>query len=305
MTGPKTETVFGIDLGGTKLRTALADRSGVILAERVEPTDSRGGLDVIAQIDAALTHLSDDAGIGRQSVRLTVMGCPGVLQSHSGKVAAAPNIPGFDRLDVVHALEACLRMPVTVENDVNLAAEGEIRQGRRSGDFVFVAHGTGIGMGIVANGSVVRGARGAAGEIAYLPLGGDPFDPEGFRFGTLETVIGSAAILKRYAAHGGSAGKTVRDIFDALNRDDAADLALDETACILAQAIAAVAAVLDPEVVVTGGSIGARSELIQRVRLHLKRCMPAPPPVEISGLGDRAAVVGALGVALRRLGETA
>lgn len=306
MNGLKAEAVFGIDLGGTKLHTALADRNGVILAERVEPTDRRGGLDVIAQIDAALEHLAEEAGIARQSVRLGVMGCPGVLQPQTGSVAVAPNIPGFDLLDVVRELEARLRLPMTVENDVNLAAEGELWRGRRSANFVFVAHGTGIGMGIVANGALVRGAKGAAGEIAYLPLGGDPFDPEGFRLGTLETAIGSAAIVERYAGHGGRADATVREIFDALGRDDAAaDLALDETAGILAQAIAAVASVLDPEVVVTGGSIGARRELIARVRVHLARCMPVPPPVEISRLGDRAAVVGALGVALRRLGGQA
>ena len=113
---------------------------------------------------------------------------------------------------------------------MNLAARGE--QWRGGGievsDFVFLAFGTGVGMGIVANGHLVRGARGAAGEISYLPVGGDPYDPRGFELGTFESAVGSAAIAARYAHAGGAPGRSVREIFEALGRNEDAAIATVE-----------------------------------------------------------------------------
>src|SRR6185437_15726763 len=116
------------------------------------------------------------------------------------------------------ALAARLGAPVVIENDVNLAARGEQWRGHGVGigNFVFIGLGTGIGMGIIADGHLLRGARGGAGEISYLPIGADPFDPRGFALGTLESTIGSVAIADRYAGLGGRSDATVRDIFSAL-----------------------------------------------------------------------------------------
>ena len=97
-----------------------------------------------------------------------------------------------------------------------------------------MALGTGIGMGIIAGGQLLRGARGAAGEISYLPIGGDPYDPRGFLLGTLESAVGSVAIVKRYAGFGGTSGATVRDIFTALERGEPAAIAtVEETARLI------------------------------------------------------------------------
>ena len=124
---------------------------------------------------------------------------------------------------------------------------------------------------------------GAAGEIAYLPIGGDAFDPGGFKLGTLESAVGSVAMLRRYIGFGGRNASTVADLFAAFNAGEASAVAaIEETARLAAVAIAAIGATLDPELVITGGSIGARPELVNAIRRFLPRCTPYPPRIEIS-----------------------
>jgi predicted NBD/HSP70 family sugar kinase len=298
-----TALVLGIDLGGTKTHVVLANLVGTIRGEAVEPTDPRGGKFVIDRIGSLLERVGREAGISLDAVRLGVMGSPGVLQRDSGIITDAPNIPGLDRFSVTDALRDRLGFAVEVENDVNVAAHGEAWQGscRDARTFAFVALGTGIGMGLVADGRIIRGARGAAGEIAYLPVGGDPLDPRSFQHGTLESSIGSEAIVQRYRSLGGRAD-SVRSIFDRLAEGDlAAATTVDDVARILLQALLAVRALFDPELVVLGGSIGTRVELLDRIRDLARRYMARPLRIEPSALGSRATAVGAVGMALERL----
>ncbi|BCP52205.1 sugar kinase [Kaistia sp. 32K] len=295
--------VAGVDLGGTKINAALADLLGEIIAEEQQPTDLRGGPELIRQIAGMVRGLAERAGIPANAVRLIVLGTPGVVDAETGKVAIAPNVPGFDAINVRDLLARATGAEVVVENDVNLAAKGEQWRGSGAGisDFTFLALGTGIGMGIVAGGRLLRGARGGAGEIAYLPVGGDPYDSRGFSLGTLEYAVGSAAMTRRYAGYGGAADATARDVFAAFEqREPAAVATIEETARLLAPAIAAIGAILDPEVVILGGSIGIREELIAEVRRALARCTPYPPRIEASGLGSRAAMIGCVGAAIEK-----
>jgi len=293
-----------IDLGGSKVDVAIADLRGEIVAETVEPTDARGGAHVVDQLARLLETLMDGLGRTAGDLVVIVLGVPGVLHPETGRITVAPNVPGLDRIDLRALLAERAGAPVIIENDVNLAARGEQWRGHGAGleDFVFIALGTGIGMGIIANGQLLRGRNGAGGEIAYLPLGGDPFDPRGFRLGSFEDAVGSVAIAARYAGYGGAAGATVRDVFAALEQGEAAAVeAIGETARLLALGIAAVHAVLDADAVILGGSIGARPELLTAVRAVLPRCTPTPPRLELSALGSRAALVGAIGVAVARM----
>jgi predicted NBD/HSP70 family sugar kinase len=292
--------VLGIDLGGTKLHIALADLKGNVVMEGNEPTSQGGGPAVIEQIGRMADVLVEDGRIDRTRLLAATMGSPGIVDPSTGGIAIAPNIPGIDSLDVREALRQRLGCEVLLENDVNLAATGEHWRGnsRRARTFAFVAIGTGIGMGLFADGRLVRGHRGAAGEIAYLPLGGDAFDTRGHRLGTLETAVGSAAIVGRYQAAGGRPGATVRDVFDRLDLEPAARAALDETARVIALAVVAIHSIADPEVVVLGGSIGARPEMRNAIESYLARCMAEPVPLEISALGNLATLYGAIGSAI-------
>ena len=301
---PDAAFVIGIRLGGTVLQMAIANLLGTVVAEISEPTDRRGGHEVVRQIGRLFTSLIEKSGVERKRIHLGVMGSPGVVNPRTGVIDIASSIAHFNDINVVEELREALQIKLTIENGVNLGARGEHWQGRGQGlsTFAFLALGTGIGMGLIAGGQLQRGARGAAGEIAYLPLGGDPFDPLGFANGTLENAVGSAAIIRRYQGYGGKPGQTVKQIFDGLAKGDpAASAAVTETARLLAQAISAVCAVVDPELVILGGSIGMRSELVEQIQLLLPRCMATPVPVAQGVLGHRATLVGALGEALNQL----
>ena len=297
---PDAAFVLGIDLGGTKLHVALADLQGVTVAESIEATAGDGGGAVVAQIGRMTDALLQRAGVSSQRLRGGVMGSPGIIEPASGGIVIAPNIAGLDSLDVRAALRARLGIDIAIENDVNLAAIGEHWRGnsRKARTFAFIALGTGIGMGIFADGHLIRGARGAAGEVAYLPLGGDPYDARGQRLGTLETAVGSAGIIERYTGLGGPSGSTVRDVFDRLETDEAARITIDEVGRIVTTAILAVHSILDPEIIVMGGSIGARPELKLRIDANLGRCTREPVRIELSALGNRATLIGAIGSAI-------
>jgi predicted NBD/HSP70 family sugar kinase len=303
---PDAAFVLGIDLGGTKLHVALADLQGVTVAESIEATTGDGGGAVVEQIWRMSDVLLQHAGVPAQRLRGGVMGSPGIVEPASGGIVIAPNIAGLDSLDVRAALRARLGIDIAIENDVNLAAIGEHWRGnsRKARTFAFIALGTGIGMGIFADGHLVRGARGAAGEVAYLPLGGDPYDARGRRLGTLETAIGSAGIIERYTGLGGAPGSTVRDVFDRLETDEAARITIDEVGRIVTTAILAVHSILDPEIIIIGGSIGARPELKLRIDAHLGRCTSEPVRIELSALGNRATLIGAIGSAIDQVHRT-
>jgi predicted NBD/HSP70 family sugar kinase len=298
--------VFGADLGGTKIHAALADLRGTIVADTFEATDPRGGLHVVDQIAAMARGLAAGAGIAGELIRVGAVGIPGAVNARTRRLIMVPNIADFEGLAFEDELVGRVGFPVVAGNDVNMAAKGEQWRGEGQGadSFVFVALGTGIGMGIINEGKIVSGARGAAGEISTLPLGVDPFDARSFKAGALESAIGSAAIRDRYEALGGQSGASVRDIFDRFATGDAAAIAtIDEVARTLAQAVLAVAAVVDPEKVVFGGSIGSRPELVARVEHYLGRCMPAPIACTISRLGSGAGLLGTVATALERLRE--
>lgn len=291
--------VIGIDLGGTRLRMALADLSGAVVEEVDEAADPCGGLRQIERIGALAAGLLATRGGRLAGAGLAVAGVP---DARTGAVLLAPNLPEFDSIDVRAEATRALGCPVLIENDVNAAALGEQRSGGGCEDFAFVAYGTGIGMGLVSGGRLVRGARGAAGEIAWLPIGADPFDAASRAQGSLETAIGSQALLERYCGLGGQA-EDVRALFDRLGAGDAAaEAVVDEAARLLALALVAVRALADPERVVLGGSIGVRAELIERVRLWLGRAGAGDFPVEASALGSRAGLVGAISLALAAAG---
>ncbi len=258
---------------------------------------------MIAQIAALAARLAGTAGIAREKIRLIAIGTPGVLDAATGAIRLAPNIPEFDRIDVVGSLRQAFGVDVIIENDVNVGALGERWLGRAKGvdTFAYMALGTGLGMGIVSDGKIVRGAHGSAGEIANLPLGGDPFDPANHLHGTLEAAVGSAGITRRYAEAGGHPDLTVRDLFDRLATDASARLVIDETARLLALAVVSVVATIDPAMVVLGGSIGARPEIVEKVRSYLAGLLAAPVSVEASALGNRAGLAGALAIGINNI----
>jgi predicted NBD/HSP70 family sugar kinase len=301
---PTSALVLGIRLEGSILQMALANIRGDVVAEIAKPTDPQGGRNVIHQVGLLFLELIKASGVPRNRILRAVVGTPGVVDPRSGRIDIAPSIPHLGELNVVEAMRQELGVPSSIENGVKLAALGELWQGVAQGlrDFIYFGIGSGVGMGIVSDGKLLRGARGAAGEIAYLPIGGDPFDPISFADGTFETAISSAALVRRYEGYADLSGQTVDDVFLALAKGDLfASAAVDEIARLITIGISAVCATTDPELLVLGGSIGRRDEIAERVRAILPRVQRSRVEIRASILGNRATLVGALGMALNQL----
>jgi predicted NBD/HSP70 family sugar kinase len=296
--------VFGIDLGGSNVRVLLADEAGRAVHEATEPTAAGSAGAVMAQIEALCRGVTAAAGAGPASLVAAGLGAPGVIDA-AGGLGLAPNLPAFDE-DVVLAdvLGRRLGVPVVVDNDVNMATLGEHRHGAGRGHahLAFLAVGTGVGMGFIAGGRLQRGASGAAGEIAALPLGADPFDPRNQVRGPLEEAASGSGIAARYEARTGTR-REAEEIFARAEAGDAqAQGVLHDQAVALAMGVLAVHAILDPSLVVLGGGIGSRPDLRDAVERTLDRLTTRPVALVSSLLASRAGVVGAAEAALRHAG---
>jgi predicted NBD/HSP70 family sugar kinase len=208
-------------------------------------------------------------------------------------VLLAENIHGLEDIDVPAETERLLDMPVTVENDVNLAAVGEGWRGVGRGvdDFVFVSVGTGLGAGLVLGGELHRGRNGLAGEVdlARLEPALDPSAPALSRLAA-ERADGAATTL--------SAPFDPRDVFAAARRGDAvARDVVAEEARRIALHVVPIAAVVDVGLVVLGGGVGSNGDLlVDPICAELAKRLPAPPRVEVSALGESAVLDGALAI---------
>jgi predicted NBD/HSP70 family sugar kinase len=269
--------VLGVDLGATNLRVALGDGAGGVLARVSEPVPATG--DAFAARVAAFAR-----GHELRAVGLGVPGIPDGDGSFGGLIAGAAGLSGAP---LGRLLEDALGAPVRVDNDVNLAALAESRE-RGVDDLVFIAVGTGVGMGIVAGGRVLRGAHGGAGEIGLMPAGDQIVSAVG-DLGPLEAIAGGAGLARRWGTG------TAHDVFAAGDARAAALLA--DQARVLATGIRAVQALLDPGLFVLGGGIGCRADVLERVRSALAAHGTPPPPLEASVLGEDAGLLGALALA--------
>jgi predicted NBD/HSP70 family sugar kinase len=298
--------VVGGDIGGSNVRVAAADLFGEPICDLKQPTDKVGGRAVGVQILEMVTDVIERASAAHGPPLALGISSPGVVDRASGRVTSlAYNVApegGFDPLEVIRDR---FDLPVIVENNVNLAAVGERWFGLARGvtSMVFIAIGAGVGMGIIMDNELVRGAHGAAGEICYLPLVGDPFNPRHRLHGGLEDEIGAAGIVATFVERRGpddAEAASAHEVFELAKAGNAtAQSVVDHVAARLGTAIATVCAILDPELVVLGGGIGANPLLLRPVRGSAAALVPMTSRIETSRLGERAALQGAVAVALQ------
>ena len=297
--------VVGGDIGGSNLRVAAADLFGEPICDLKQPTTKAGGRALGMQLLEMVTEVIDSAGTVHGRPLALAISTPGIIDQSTGRVTSlAYNVAPEGGFDPIEVIRDRLDIPVLVENNVNLAAVGEKWFGLARGvsTMVFILLGVGIGMGIVIDDEVVRGAHGAAGEIGYLPLSVDPFDPRHRLHGGLEDEIGAAGIVTAY--NDGRAAEdpelsAVHEVFELASQGNpAARSVVDQVAARLGTAIATVCAILDPELVVLGGGIGSSPLLLSPVRGAAASLVPITARIETSLLGDRAALRGAIAVAL-------
>jgi glucokinase len=289
-----TQPVLGFDLGGTHLRVAAADASGGrVYAERTERVEALTADGFSQRIQQLVSELCPDG------VSAVGIGVPAPVAA-DGTIGPLINLPDLNDAPLGRRLRDELAAAVAIENDVNLAALGEQRRGRVSApkELVFIAVGTGVGMGIVIDGRIVRGARGGAGELGALPLGPDRVGDGAHALGPLEAVAGGAGLAQQWAALTGRRSDG-RDVYAAAERGDPqAQALLEVQARALAMGVRTVQALLDPDLFVFGGGIGARPDVYARVQEALADHGIPAPDLALSALGERAGVLGAVEMAL-------
>jgi predicted NBD/HSP70 family sugar kinase len=296
---PEAALVLGLDLGARFLRGAICDLHGTVRARQDVEIAGADAEQAVEGIVALCDSLTAATGLSPDLVDGAVVGVPGVADADTGRVALT-SVPGLDGLPFSPELEQRLGMPVSVENDINLAALGEQWQGVARGvdDFVFLSVGTGLGAGLVLHGELHRGRNGAAGELDVVSAGlPEDIDPCAAAVSQLAARLaadrnGSSSLAPPYDP---------RTIFSAARAGD--ELALEvvaEEARRIALHVVPIAAVADVALVVLGGGLGANGDLLLHpVRELIAAWVPYPPRVEASTLGEAAVLTGAIAVARR------
>ena len=296
------------DVGATKMLVGISDLFGNLVTEREMETgrDARAALEGLVRASAEMLRGVDGPCSG------VCIGVPGIYRRDRDRVEQALNLPGFDDLALHAFLAERMAGPIQIENDVNLAALGELAQTgaeQPDRDFAAISVGTGIGLGMVVGGDLYRGGTGSAGEVGSLLLS---LPARGAVPVTLEDVASAPSIRKRFGraiedGHHSALDPSadVPEIFEAVEAgDDAARTVLDEAAAAMALAVSHLSLIADPGRVVFGGGVGSNPVFVDAVRLHLSELVDSPPELVASTLGRRAALVGAVSMALRSVHES-
>ena len=310
MTPTSVRLIAAVDIGATKTLVAIVPVTAN--GEVSEPVAGWRVRRLVTDRDpdrhvAAIATVIDDLAAG---VRVAAIGvaAPGPLDPTLGVIVNSPNL-GWKDHPLGPALAALVGAPVGLEDDANAGALGEALLGAGAGrdPVVYLTLSTGVGAGVVVGGRIVHGAHQAAGEVGHLAI-----DPAGPRCGCggrghVEAFVGGASLARRAAAtwpsgclaDGSAAPRDAAGILRLARAGDptAARLALDATEA-LAQAIAALSAVLDPGAIVVGGSLGlGQRALVRRAAMHARRLViaeaGASPLVVPAAHGERSPLVGA------------
>jgi glucokinase-like ROK family protein len=303
----------GIDIGATSIDVAVTDGEMRLLAHAGVPFDVRRGPKLVLQqaIDLVAKLRADGAA---DEVHGVGIGVPGPVSQREGAPIMPPIMPGWNRFPVRSTLGAALGAPVAIDNDVNIMALGELHAGtaRSVSNFLFVKIGTGIGCGIIVDGSVYRGADGAAGDIGHIRIEDSGPTCTCGNNGCLEAFFGGAALARdaeaaarsgrsfvlaeRLAAHG---SLTAEDVGIAAAAGDPVAVALvRDGGQRFGLALASLVSFFNPAMVVIGGGVaGLGHRLLAEIRgVVYRRSLPLATgnlPIVLSELGATAGVVGA------------
>ena len=296
--------VLGVDMGGMKLYGAISDLGGNILDEvdmGLHGESPEGNYDRLCSLIDALLASPKLAG---RRVRGIGVGAPGITKHRDGIVKWSYSLKWRD-FPLKARLVEKYQMPITVDNDVNLAAMGEhwFGAGQDVQDMILITVGTGIGAGIIIDGALYRGGSEASGEIGNFIPGREFLENNYQDYGALEKVASGIGIVERAQEIlrpeqdiTELASLTMDDVFIAARQgQDWAMSVINETVDYLAIAIANLTVSFDPELIVLGGSISPFADmLVEPILQRIRGVIPTLPRLVISSLGLRAGVMGAI-----------
>ena len=296
--------VLAADLDTRHARAAVLTLTGEILAEHSgTPVIQDGPEAVLAELGGWFAELLEKAGHRATEVCGIGLAVPGPVDLETGRVVQPPIMPGWDGYDIRGRLARAFTehtgappVPVLVDNDANLMAYGEQRTGYPDcSAFVLVKVSTGIGAGVVVDGSIFRGVDGGAGDIGHIRVGAEAQCRCG-SYGCLAAVASGGAVARRLAEAGipAASGSDVRDLL-ASGHPEAASLAR-EAGRLVGDVLATVVTLLNPGVLMIAGDLAGTPFLTGVRELLYQRALPrstAHLDVVTSRLGERAGLIGA------------
>ena len=306
----------GIDLGGTKIQTAIVDANGEVKGESRRQTPTSGGPPEIAeQMAAALTEAAEQAGVETSALAGVGVGSPGDADEKTGVVSSARNLPGWEgSFPLAETLQKALGTQVKLGNDVQVATEAEFHlgAGREFKSLIGVFWGTGVGGGLVLDGKPWLG-RGAAGEIGHVVVQRGGAKCTCGRRGCMEAYAGRMAMEAEARRREEDGQKT--DLFKLMEKHDKPRLTssiwgraidhgdklaielIDRAIEALGTGVASAINLLDPEAIIIGGGLGLRfgerymDQLLEEMRKHV--FFATMPAVKMAALGDLGGAIGA------------
>jgi glucokinase len=307
-----TPTILGLDIGGTKIHGIRMDQSGVIYKETKILSEAHLGFkSVFEKIKDIIKDLLD------KSVQGIGIGLAGPLNYEQGIVIEAPNMPGWENIPIKNLLEKEFNLPVQIENDAKcfVLAEHRFGAGKGYANMVGVTIGTGIGGGIIINNQLYRGRDNIAGEIGHMAIKFDLHSCHCGSTGCLERFASGTAILERTIKHIKSGdfvtelkikGLTTRDIYNAAvkDQDPLALHIVTDTGKYLGIGIANIVNILNPEIIVLGGSVAKYNFdlFAENMRGKIKE-RSFSPANEIPIVVEKLSYPGTMGAALVALRE--
>jgi glucokinase len=309
--------LVGVDLGGTSVKIGFLTVEGEIVHKWEIPTNrNHKGKNIVKEIADSIKYEIEKLGKNLSELKGVGIGAPGPADFENGLILEAVNLGWKEPYSLQKELEVRLNIPCRIENDANCAALGEMWQGAGAGDLdiVFVTLGTGVGGGVVSNGQIVHGIKGAAGEIGHSKVQIE----HGYacncgRSGCLETVASATGVirlakdmalnwteesmLKNEINH--KKEISAKDVFDfAKSGDQFAQTVIDRMCAYLGLALSHLGNALNPTKIIIGGGVSkAGDELIRRTN-HYFQAYSFPTVAEstqiiLATLGNDAGVYGA------------
>ena len=284
----------GIDIGGTNTRIALIDEAYEIIQRIQFPTDVNNPHATLQKIQETVQSFSVAiAGVG--------LSCPGPLDLKQGIILDTPNLKGgWHGLAVSKELSARLKVPVFLENDANLAclAEAVLGQGKDYSYVQFLTISTGLGSGLVIDKKIYQGAHGFAHEIANIPLWRNGPSHGSIYPGGVEAICSGTAITTR-AKKAGLDVEHAGDVYSlACSQNQTAIDIMEDAKEYLANTIAIIYALVDPEIVILGGSVAIKipgfvEDVEQRVKTKVYPNIQPLVKVVKTNLSEDSGLLGA------------
>lgn len=286
----RKQVAIGVDIGGTKIRAGIVGAEGTVYdVPRTIPTCAElPGEEIVQRLIALIKETLSHAG--EYEVLGIGVGCTGPLDLRKGMLLEVENLPTLNNYPLLQVLEEALQMKVKMENDANalILAEALWGAGKDADTVLGFTLGTGIGCALIHHGTVWQGKNDCAGEIWTAP----------YRDGILEDYVSGNALTRLYKQHTGKHLSGTEIAALAIRGDEAAKQVWDEFAQALAYALSWTVNMLDPQMVVIGGSIIKSANLFWEqadtlFRRYVCRSVADSVPLKPAALGDDAGFIGA------------